>query len=469
MTPSPAGPAQHLAPIPRARRVPIAGGFFHYLRDPLGYLEAAARLGDEVELDFFGKHAVLLSDPALVEQVLVKQPGSFRKDIFMQGLKELLGEGLLGSEGDFWKRQRRLIQPAFHREHIAHYAEIMTRHASAAVERWGRAGEVDLHHELMALASDIVTECLFGTLVGDAAEIAKCLESVMDRFGNPLYILVPRIGELPLPANHRYRQAAARLDRVVHGFIARRRAMKAAGDEAPGDDLLGMLLDAQDEDGSRMTDRQVRDEVLILFLAGHETTAIALAWTLVEIADHPAVERKLRDELTRVLAGRAPTLADLPKLEYTSQVVSEGLRLHPPAWSIGREVVASVEIGGRRHEPGQWIWILPWVLHRDARWYEDPLVFRPERWADGLAKRLPKMAFLPFGGGPRVCIGNQFALTEAALLLATITQHVSIRIQDRERVVAEPSITLRFKHGLRARVTVQGGSALRLPLRPTST
>jgi cytochrome P450 len=460
MTPAVTRSAPRLPPIPRAPRVPVAGGFFHYLRDPLGYLEASARLGDEVALDFFGKHAVLLSDPALIEQVLLKQAGSFRKDIFMQGLKELLGEGLLGSEGEFWKRQRRLIQPAFHREHIAHYAEVMTRHTRKAVERWGRDGEVDLHHELMALAADIVTECLFGSMVGDAAEVAKCIESVMDRFGNPLYILIPRIGELPLPVNARYREAAARLDRLVNGFITRRRAKIAAdGPDAPKDDLLGMLLEAQDEDGSRMTDRQVRDEVLILFLAGHETTAIALAWTLVELADHPEVARKLRDELSRVLGGRPPTFADLPKLEYTAQVVHEGLRLHPPAWSIGREVASPVEIGGRTHPPGAWIWILPWVLHRDARWFDEPLAFRPERWADGLAKRLPKMAFLPFGGGPRVCIGNQFALTEMALLLATITQELSVSILDRERVVPAPSITLRFKHGLRAKVSVRSRGA----------
>jgi cytochrome P450 len=208
-----------------------------------------------------------------------------------------------------------------------------------------------------------------------------------------------------------------------------------------------------------MTDRQVRDEVLILFLAGHETTAIALAWTLVELADHPEVARKLRDELSRVLGGRPPTFADLPKLEYTAQVVHEGLRLHPPAWSIGREVASPVEIGGRTHPPGAWIWILPWVLHRDARWFDEPLAFRPERWADGLAKRLPKMAFLPFGGGPRVCIGNQFALTEMALLLATITQELSVSILDRERVVPAPSITLRFKHGLRAKVSVRSRGA----------
>jgi cytochrome P450 len=447
-------PTSPLPPLPRARRVPIAGGFFHYVRDPLSYLEDAARLGDMVELDFFRKRALLLTHPALIEQVFVKQPGSFRKDIFMQGLKAVLGEGLLGSEGDFWKRQRRLIQPAFHREHIARYADVMTEHACRAVERWGRAGDVDLHHELMGLAADIVTECLFGTTVGDAADIARCIESLMDRFGNPLYILMPWLGDLPLPVNLRYREAAARLDRVVSGFIARRRAM---GADAPRDDLLAMLLDAQDEDGSRMTDRQVRDEVLILFLAGHETTALALAWTLFELSENPHVERELHAELARVLGGRPPTFADLPRLEYTAHVVHEGLRLHPPAWSIGREVAAPVEIGGRRLEPGAWIWVLPWVVHRDPRWYDDPLAFRPERWADGLARRLPKMAFLPFGGGPRVCIGNQFALTEATLLLATIAQRLSIRIQDRERVVPEPSITLRFKHGLRARVKRREG------------
>jgi cytochrome P450 len=442
-----------LQPLPRARRIPVAGGFFHYVRDPLRYLEGAARQGDLVELDFFHKRALLVTHPGLIEQVLVKQPGSFRKDVFLQGLKALLGEGLLGSEGDFWKRQRRLIQPAFHREHIARYADLMTEHASKAAERWSRAGEVDLHHELMGLTADIVTECLFGTTVGDAADVAGCIESLMNRFGNPLFVLMPRLGDLPLPVNLRYREAATRLDRIVNGFITRRRAM---GADAPADDLLAMLLDAQDEDGSRMTDRQVRDEVLILFLAGHETTALALAWMLFEISENPRVEREMRAEIARVLGDRPPTFADVPRLEYTSHVVHEGLRLHPPAWSIGREVVTPVEIGGRRLEPGAWIWILPWVTHRDPRWYDDPLAFRPERWADGLAKRLPKMAFLPFGGGPRVCIGNQFALTEATLLLATITQKLSIRIQDRQRVVPEPSITLRFKHGLRARVTSPG-------------
>jgi cytochrome P450 len=438
-----------LPPLPCAPRLPIAGGFFHYVRDPLRYLEGASRLGDVVALDFFRIRAFLLNQPPLIEQVFVKQASSFQKDIFLQGLKQLLGEGLLSSEGEFWKRQRRLIQPAFHREHIARYADIMVEHAVRAVDRWRRAPTLDLHHELMALTSDIVTECLFGTSVGDAAEVATCIERVMDRFADPLNLLVPRLFELPLPSNARYREAAAKLDRIVRGFIAERRASTAP----PRDDLLGMLLAAQDEDGSRMTDTQVRDEVLILFLAGHETTALALAWTLFELSENPHVERAVHDEVSRVLDGRIPTFADVPKLEYTAQVAHESLRLHPPAWSIGREATGPVEIGGRTYAKGSWIWALPWTLHRDPRFFPDPLVFRPERWADGLAKRLPKATFVPFGLGPRICIGNQFALTEATLLLATFAQRLSMRIEDRSRVVPEPSITLRFKHGLRARVT----------------
>jgi cytochrome P450 len=446
--------------LPRGRRAPIVGGFFHYLRDPLAYLEESATRGDVVQLDFFRKRAFLVSDPALIDQVLVKNPASFRKDVFMQGLKTLLGEGLLGSEGEFWKRQRRLIQPAFHREHIARYASIMVSHASRAVERWRASAErggavIDAHHELMVLAADIVTECLFGSTVGDASEVGKCLESVMERFGDPMFLFVPQLAKVPLPVNRRYAEAAARLDRIVRDFISRRRAL---GADAPSDDLLAMLLAAQDEDGSRMSDTQVRDEVLILFLAGHETTALALGWTLFELSEHPEVERELHAELVRVLGDRVPTFADLPELKTTSHVVHEGLRLHPPAWSIGREAIAPVEIGGRRFEAGAWLWFLPWVVHRDARWYADPLAFRPERWADGLAKRLPKMAYLPFGGGPRVCIGNQFALMEATLLLATIARRVRLRAETPSRVAPKPSITLRFAHGLRMVVTPQTSS-----------
>ena len=443
-------------PLPRGRRLPIAGGFFHYLHNPLTYLEDAATRGDVVEVDFFRKRAFLISDPVLIEQVLVKQASSFRKDVFLQGLKALLGEGLLGSEGDFWKRQRRLIQPAFHREHIARYASIMTAHATRAVDRWEKAGRIDAHHELMALAADIVTECLFGTSLGDASEVGRCLESVMERFGDPMFLFFPQLKRVPLPVNRRYRDAAERLDRVVRGFITRRRAM---GEDAPKDDLLAMLLDAQDEDGSRMTDRQVRDEALILFLAGHETTALALAWTLFEISENPGVERELHAEIVRVLGDRPPAFADLPELKYASYVVNEGLRLHPPAWSIGREAITAVELGGRRFEAGSWLWFLPWIVQRDPRWFPDPLAFRPERWADGLAKKLPKMAYLPFGGGPRVCIGNQFALMEAALLLVTFVQRLSFRIEDREHVEPQPSITLRFKRGLKLSVTPRTSSA----------
>jgi cytochrome P450 len=275
----------------------------------------------------------------------------------------------------------------------------------------------------------------------------------MERFSNPLFLMFPAVSDLPLPVNRRFREAAPRLDRIVRGFIEQRRVEMKKGPGHEGKDLLGMLLEARDEDGSSMTDQQVRDEVLILFLAGHETTALAMSWTLHELSLNPGVERRLHDELSRVLGGRPPTLADLPKLEYTARVVHESLRLHPPAWSIGRESIMPFELGGQRFEEGSWVWMLPWVIHRDPRFYPDPLAFRPERWEDGQKKKLPKFAYMPFGGGARVCIGNQFALMELTLVLATVCQRFFLRTEPGHRVVPDPAITLRFKHGLRMNLT----------------
>jgi cytochrome P450 len=451
-----------VAAIPESPRLPVVGGTLHYIHDPLGYLEDATRLGDLVKMQFFRKAAWLVSDPALIDQVLVKNAASFRKDMFMRTLKTVLGEGLLGSEGDFWKRQRRLIQPAFHRDHIAGYARIMTDHTTRAISRWRDGQSLDAHGALMELTAEIVTACLFGTSAGDVSEVGACIDAVMERFANPFFLMFPGAGDLPLPINRRFREAAPRLDRIVRGFIEQRRAklrLGAGEGEAREDhDLLAMLLDARDDDGSSMSDQQVRDEVLILFLAGHETTALALSWTLHELSLNPGVERRLHDELTRVLGGRTPTFDDLPKLEYTARVVNEGLRLHPPAWSLGRESIAPFELGGQKFEAGSWVWTLPYTVQRDPRWFPDPLAFKPERWEDGLAKKLPKFAYMPFGGGPRICIGNQFALMEAALLLATICQRFFLRTEPGHRVVPDPAITLRFKHGLRMRLTAREAS-----------
>jgi cytochrome P450 len=442
--------AMEVMPIPRSPRLPLIGNILHYVHDPLGYLEKTTRLGDLVKMRFFGKDVWVVSDPVLIDQVLVKNAASFHKDRFMRQLKRVLGEGLLSSEGDFWKRQRRLIQPAFHRDRIAAYASIMTDHTTRALAGWKDGDAFDLHHAMMQVTADIVTACLFGTSVGDVAEVAKCLDTVMERFANPLFLAAPALTKLPLPVNRRFEEVAPRLDGIVRAFIEKRRSLGTSPDHH---DLLAMLLEARDEDGSSMSDQQIKDEVLILFLAGHETTALSLSWTLYELSLHPAVERRLHDELARVLGGRVPTYEDLPKLEYTAQVVSEGLRLHPPAWSIGRESHTPFELGGHHFDAGSWVWVLPWTMHRDARWFPEPLAFRPERWADGFAKKLPKFAYLPFGGGPRVCIGNQFALMETALLLATIAQKFWLRVEPGARVVPDPAITLRFKHGLRMVLT----------------
>lgn len=433
--------------VPHAAGLPLIGGTLHYIQDPLRYLERSVQQGDIVQVRFAQIRAYIVSNPTFVDQILVKSAGSMQKDIFLRGLKELLGEGLLTSEGDFWKRQRRLIQPAFHREHIAGYAEIMVRRTEEMLARWHDGQVLDVHHELMVLTAQIVTECLFGTSVGDAAEVAEHLESVMERYASPAFFLAPKlVARLPTAANRRFARAAERLDQIVRGFITERRRL---GERAPKRDLLAMLLAARDEDGSQMSDQQIRDEVLILFLAGHETTALALSWTLYELAKSARVADKMDAEIDRVLGARAPAFEDVPKLPYIANVVTEGLRMHPPAWSVGRESLAPIDLGDRHFDAGTWLWILPYTLQRDPRFYESPQVFWPERWEDGLAKRLPKFAFMPFGGGPRVCIGNQFALMEAALVLATIGRKFRLENVEGHPVVAEPSITLRFKHGLR--------------------
>lgn len=435
-----------LLPLPRAPSLPLVGSVFHYFRDPLGFLERAAReRGDLVEMRFLHQRAWMVSDPALIDQVLVKLPQSFQKDVFLRELKRVLGEGLLTSEGDFWKRQRRLIQPAFHRERIAGYAKIMVDHAARMADGWRDGARVDLHHAMMDTTADIVVQALFGSDAGDTGEVAECIEAIMARFSDPLYLLVPAMDRLPTEANRKVRGVAARLDKIVRGFIERRRAM---GDAAPKDDLLAMLLAAQDDDGARMSDRQVRDELLILYLAGHETTALALSWTFHLLAQHPEVEARLHAEIRDVLGDRDPTFEDLPRLAYATRVVKETLRLYPPAWSLGREATAPIELAGRRFEKGAWIWIIPWVVHRDPRWYADPARFDPDRWEEARAKGLPKFAYLPFGGGPRVCIGNQFAMMEAVLMLATVARRFRLAAAPGFPVVPEPAITLRFKHGL---------------------
>lgn len=430
------------------RKLPLAPWIdtVDYVRDPLGFLVRVARTeGDLVPLRFVGMNAVLIAAPEDIERVLVGEHRKLVKDRFTRDLSHLLGKGLLTSDGDHWRRQRRLAQPAFHRERIAAYAQTMAEATSERLTSWRVGTVIDVHEEMMQLTRDIVCRTLFGTQPGpEMQRVNEAIAAALDRFAEPLYTLVPSLEKIPLPLSRRYRRAVRILDRVVYELIRRRRL--GEGDER---DLLSMLLAARDEDGSRMTDEQVRDEVMTIFLAGHETTAIALSWTFYLLSKNEDICRALGEDARGVLGDRPATLDDLPRLQLTEQVLHESMRLYPPAWIIGREVVEPFELRGRRLEKGAQLWMSQWVTHRDPRNFDDPEAFRPSRWENGLAKRLPKFAYFPFGGGPRLCIGNTFALMEATIVLATIAARYRLTLVPGQKVMPFPSVTLRPKPGVR--------------------
>ncbi|HEY4185214.1 MAG TPA: cytochrome P450 [Polyangia bacterium] len=392
-------------------------------------------------------HLYFVADPGCIEEILVKKAESFHKDRTSRLLSRVLGKGLLVNEGDSWRRQRRLIQPAFHQRQLEAYAGGMVEAAARASAGW-RAGQVrNIHEEMMAVTLTIVAEALFGTdLSASAGQMGRTISDLMEQFSRMLG-LSARFQPppwVPTPANRRLRAATRKVDTVILGVIEARRRSGTAGD-----DLLSLLIRARDEDGASMTDVQVRDEAMTLFLAGHETTALALTYALYLLALDPARQQRLAEELDRALGGRLPTLADLERLPYTEAVVLESMRLYPPAWGIGRQAQTEVEIGGWRYPRGAEFVISPWVVHRDGRGFEAPEAFRPERWENDLARRLPRFAYFPFGGGPRVCIGNRFAMMEARLVLAVAVQRFRFTPTAETSLSLLPSATLRPRHGLR--------------------
>jgi cytochrome P450 len=432
------------------------GGFYFgsgvdFRRDQLGFYESCAREYGDLAATRMGPFRILLIyHPDAIEELLVTRSRDFVKSPGVRLLRPLLGDGLLLSEGDTWLRQRRLVQPAFHRQRVAGYGEVMTAFAGRHVAGWKDGDVIEVHAEMMALTQAIVAKTLFDADVsGDAHEAGQAARVLAEDFGARLqsFRLVPYW--LPTPANLRARRAVRRLDALVHRIIAERRA----SDEDRGD-LLSMLLSAQDaDDGTRMTARQVRDEVMTIFMAGHETTAVALSWTWYLLARHPEAEARLADELRDVLGGRAPSVADLPRLRFADMVVTESMRLYPPAYGIGRQAAKATEIAGHSIAPRDILVAPTWVVHRDRRWFEEPEAFRPERWAGDLARRLPRYAYFPFGGGPRQCIGNGFALMEAVLLLAAIAQRFRMTLVPGQRITPTPYITLRPEPGIRMRLT----------------
>jgi cytochrome P450 len=425
----------------------LGGNLKEFTADRLGTLARWAReYGDLVSARFGPQRILFVNHPDLVEEVLVHQNRKFIKHYRLRQAKRTLGEGLLTSEGDFWRARRKLMQPAFHRDRIAAFGELMVDFTERLIAPWKDGEARDLQADMMRLTLAIVAKALFGAeLGGESAEVGAAMETLMRNFvaSTAQAIIVPRW--LPTPGNLRVAAAVRRLDRALYPIIARRRR---SGEDRG--DLLSMLLHAQDEEsGQRMTDRQLRDECMTLFLAGHETTANTLSWAWYLLSRHPEAEAKLHEELDRVLAGRRPTLADLPHLTYTENVVNEALRLYPPAWMLGREPTEPVELGGYRVAKGTTIFMTAYVIHRDPRWYDAPDTFRPERWAGGLLHRIPRYAYFPFGGGPRICIGNSFALMESALVLATIASKYRLRLAPDALIEPLPSMTLRPAHGLK--------------------
>lgn len=429
-------------PGPRNRG--LIGNFPLRSRDPLGlYTQWARQYGDIFYYRAFNRHIYFLNRPDLIEQVLVNDYRSFIKSEALRFNRRIFGNGLLTNEGDSWLRQRNLIKPAFHRDRIASYGNTMVAYSERMVAAWRDGDERDIHQDMMRLALEIVAKVLFNVEVtAETNRVSKALNTLMELGSGGRMLLPPILRLLPTPDNLRYRVAARQLDGIVYGLIRQRRASGQIGD-----DLLSQLLQAQDKVGG-MTDQQLRDEVMTLLLAGHETTAVSLSWIWYLLAQYPEVEKKLCSELRGVLNGKSPEMQDLSKLPYTERVVKEAMRLYPPAWAVVRKALKNCEIGGYPVPAGATVVMSQWVTHRDPRYYEQPDRFNPDRWLDERAKAAPKFAYFPFGGGPRTCIGASFAGMEAALVLATIAQRFQIRVAQDSPVEAVPTITLRPRHGI---------------------
>lgn len=447
------------APVPRPRQPPpgppARRGFSHiraFREDALTFLLGLAREhGDVVRFHLGPQPLIFVSSPEAVRHVMQDNARNYTKQTpGFDVVRELLRQGLLTSDGELWIRQRRLAQPAFHRQKLAGFGRLMMEAAVERAEAWapeiGTGKPLDVSGEMMRLALRMAGDALFGTtdVLRAANEIRDALDVVLayahNRITKPLTL--PR--SVPTPFNLKVNRAVAALDGVVFSVIEQRRR-----EPKPREDLLAMLMEATDADtGERMGDAQLRDEVMTLLLAGHETTANTLSWTWYMLSMHPMVRRTLQAELASVLGGRPPTVEDMPKLVYTRMVIDEVLRLYPPAWVFSRSPLQDDEIGGFHIPKGGFVVISPWVTHHHPKFWENPTGFDPERFRPERAAAQPRFAYFPFGGGPRLCIGQGFALMELVMAIATLAQRMNLDLIPDRPVVPEFSITLRPRGGL---------------------
>jgi cytochrome P450 len=421
-------------------------------RDPTGaFMDAALRYGDVSYLKIWNRHGYLITEPHDIRHVLQDNARNYHKSTLYDRLKSTLGNGLVTSEDAYWLRQRRIAQPAFHRERIAKSTGVMAQEAEKTARRWatfaatGRS--IDVQQEMMGLTQSIVLAAMLGSDATRLTESARAWSIVNEYIGENFW-KVGLTAHLPTPRNRQFHRSVAHLDRTILQLIDNRRR-----NGADGNDLISMLLSARDpETGEGMSDRQLRDEVMTFFLAGHETTALAVTWAWYLLAQHPAVLARLEGELDAVLDGRQPAFDDLERLPYTRMAIEETMRLYPPAWGFSRRALAADQIGGYDLPPGWLVFVIPWVMHRHPKYWDDPERFDPERFSAAQSAARPKFIYLPFGAGPRQCIGNHFAMAEAQIILATLVQRYRLHLVPGQHVVPRPLITLRPRDGIAMRI-----------------
>lgn len=432
--PRPPGPRGHW----------LVGLLPEFIQDRLGQLRHLHDTwGKVVQFRILRFNNVMVSDPALAAEVLLHRQDKFRKNLsFWARHYDIFGQGLLTSEGADWKRNRKLAAPAFQAKTLEHYIDTIRHTTRNAVNEW-RIGETrDLHADLMAITADIVVAALFDTSIGNTRAITAHVHEVEAQLALRLKRPLVMTDRWPLASNRRFRHALGEIERLIGGFIAEQRQNPSSGRS-----LLRALMDARFDDGGGLTDTQLRDELVTIFLAGHDTTAITLGWSFFLLSQHPDYLPRLREEWAQAKtpASARDPFADRP---LTHGVIHEALRLFPPAYMFGREALEDMELGGYHIRKGEAVILSPWVLGRNPEWYPEPERFLPERWMDGLESRLPRFAFIPFGGGPRICIGQGFALLEAAIMLEEIGQRFTLHCETPEAVVPLPSITLPPRDGL---------------------
>lgn len=452
------------APLPEARGLPIVGCVPAFLRDPVGAVLAAVREhGPLVRLRLGPGALTIVAHPADIKHVLQEHHRNYVRGHTIDGIRPMLGNGLPMSDGDFWLRQRRIMQPAFSRARIAGLVPAIVGVARRYVDRLRDGEELETHFLMMRITRDVIVETMFSDSLGaEAGALDEALATIERYVGRYAFLPVRVPLWLPLPDNRRFKAAIAALDRTLYGVIGRRKAEGVGAGEAPRD-LLGALLRARDpETGQAMSELEVRDEVMNIFFAGHETTANLLTWTTLMLTRHPDVAARVQGEVDAVIGAREPVADDVPRLEYTSAVLRETLRLYPAAWIFAREAVEDDELRGFRVPRGTALLLCPLAVHRLPEFWPEPERFDPERFIRdpsfgiGGAKNF---AYLPFGAGPHVCIGNYFALTEAAIVLAILCQRGRLRALHPERARPRVAATLHVDDGLPARFEARGGPA----------